>query len=92
MGETDEFVANNSEPNFWDTSAMSAAYQKMTMACKNVKNEIYTDIEIQNEDILPRLVYKWKIVMFNYYSVQLFQIIYIRDNWMLLLSKICNVK
>ncbi|CAH8275482.1 unnamed protein product [Arabidopsis lyrata] len=53
MGETDEFVANNSEPNFWDTSAMSAAYQKMTMACKNVKNEIYTDIEIQNEDILP---------------------------------------
>lgn len=68
MGETDEFVANNSEPNFWDMSAMSAAYQKMTMACKNVKNEIYTDIEIQNEDILPRLVYKWKIVMFNYYS------------------------
>ncbi|CAA0396376.1 unnamed protein product [Arabidopsis thaliana] len=53
MGETDEFVANNSEPNFWDMSAMSAAYQKMTMACKNVKNEIYTDIEIQNEDILP---------------------------------------
>ncbi|XP_010448543.1 PREDICTED: uncharacterized protein LOC104730991 isoform X2 [Camelina sativa] len=53
LGETDEFVANNSEPNFWDTSAMSSAYQKMTMVCKNVKNEIYTDIEIQNEDILP---------------------------------------
>ncbi|CAE6178788.1 unnamed protein product [Arabidopsis arenosa] len=53
MGETDEFVANNSEPNFWDTSAMSTAYQKMTMVCKNVKNEVYTDIEIQNEHILP---------------------------------------
>ncbi|KAL1201250.1 hypothetical protein V5N11_031031 [Cardamine amara subsp. amara] len=53
MGETDEFVTNNSEPNFWDPSAMSAAYQKMTMVCKNVKSEIYTDIEIQNQDILP---------------------------------------
>ncbi|ESQ54863.1 hypothetical protein EUTSA_v10024255mg [Eutrema salsugineum] len=53
MGETDEFVTNNSEPNFWDPSAMSAAYQKMTMVCKNVKNEIFTDIEIQNQDILP---------------------------------------
>ena len=56
MGETDEFVTNNSDPNIWDPSAMSAAYQKMTMVCKNVKNEIYTDIEIQNQDILPRLV------------------------------------
>ncbi|KFK34615.1 hypothetical protein AALP_AA5G168700 [Arabis alpina] len=53
MGETDEFVTNNGELNLWDPSAMSAAYQKMTMVCKNVKNEIYTDIEIQNQDILP---------------------------------------
>ncbi|KAG2243449.1 hypothetical protein Bca52824_094708 [Brassica carinata] len=53
MGETDEFVTNNSDPNIWDPSAMSAAYQKMTMVCKNVKNEIFTDIEIQNQDILP---------------------------------------
>ena len=56
MGETDEFVTNNNDPNIWDPSAMSAAYQKMTMVCKNVKNEIFTDIEIQNQDILPRLV------------------------------------
>lgn len=60
MGEIDEFVTNNNEPNFLDPSAMSAAYQKMTMVCKNVKNEIYTDIEIQNQDILPRLVCEWK--------------------------------
>lgn len=53
MGETDEYVTNNSDPNIWDPSAMSAAYQKMTMVCKNVKNEIFTDIEIQNQDILP---------------------------------------
>lgn len=80
MGETDEFVANNSEPNFWDTSAMSAAYLKMTMVCKNVKNEIYTDIEIQNEDILPRLVCKWKKSYVRLVSAQLFQRIYIKDN------------
>ncbi|XP_010530236.1 PREDICTED: uncharacterized protein LOC104806846 [Tarenaya hassleriana] len=53
LTETDEFVTNNSEPNFWDPSAMSTAYQKMTTVCKNVKNEIFTDIEIQNQDILP---------------------------------------
>ena len=57
MGETDEFVRNNNDPNFWDASS-TAAYHKMTMVCKNVKNEIYTDIEIQNQNILPRLVCK----------------------------------
>lgn len=56
MGETDEFVTNNNDPNFWDPSSMSSAYKKMTMVCKNVKNEIFTDIEIQNQDILPMLV------------------------------------
>lgn len=56
MGDTDEFVSNNSDPNIWDPSAMSAAYQKMTTVCKNVKNEIFTDMEIQNQDILPRLL------------------------------------
>ncbi|CAN7081638.1 unnamed protein product [Brassica oleracea var. botrytis] len=53
MGETDEFVTNNNDPNFWDPSSMSSAYKKMTMVCKNVKNEIYTDIEIHNQYILP---------------------------------------
>lgn len=58
LGETDEFVTNNNDPNFWDPSSMSSAYKKMTMVCKNVKNEIYTDIEIHNQYILPRLVCK----------------------------------
>ncbi|CAN7010927.1 unnamed protein product [Brassica oleracea var. botrytis] len=55
MGETDEFVRNNNDPNFWDASS-TAAYHKMTMVCKNVKNEIYTDIEIQNQNILPSFI------------------------------------
>ncbi|KAJ4871274.1 hypothetical protein Rs2_47107 [Raphanus sativus] len=53
IGETDEFVTNNNDPNFWDPSSTSAAYQKMSMVCNNVKNEIYTDIEIHNQNILP---------------------------------------
>ncbi|KAL0771181.1 hypothetical protein Bca101_036332 [Brassica carinata] len=55
IGETDEFVRNNNDPNFWDASS-TAAYHKMTMVCKNVKNEIYTDIEIQNQNILPSFI------------------------------------
>ncbi|KAF8086211.1 hypothetical protein N665_0632s0031 [Sinapis alba] len=53
IGETDEFVTNNNDPNFWNPSSTSAAYQKMSMVCKNVKNEIYTDVEIHNQNILP---------------------------------------
>ena len=57
IGEIDEFVRKNNDPNFWDPSSR-AAYHKMIMVCKNVKNEIYTDIEIHNQNILPRLVCK----------------------------------
>ncbi|TXG52695.1 hypothetical protein EZV62_021864 [Acer yangbiense] len=53
LTETDEFVSNNSEANFMDTVAMSTAYQKMTSLCMNIKNEIFTDIEIHNQHILP---------------------------------------
>ncbi|KAH0849114.1 hypothetical protein HID58_091535 [Brassica napus] len=52
IGEIDEFVRKNNDPNFWDPSSR-AAYHKMIMVCKNVKNEIYTDIEIHNQNILP---------------------------------------
>ncbi|XP_021912220.1 uncharacterized protein LOC110825972 [Carica papaya] len=53
LAETDEYVANNNEPNFLDPVAVSTAYQKMTALCTNIKNEILTDIEIHNKDILP---------------------------------------
>ncbi|GKV33596.1 hypothetical protein SLEP1_g42082 [Rubroshorea leprosula] len=56
LSETDEFVSNNNEPNSMDTVAMSTAYQKMTSLCVNIKNEIFTDIEIHNQHILPSFI------------------------------------
>lgn len=54
LAETDEFVSSNNEMNFTDTVAMATAYQKMTSVCVNIKNEIFTDIEIHDKHILPR--------------------------------------
>ncbi|KAJ0085119.1 hypothetical protein Patl1_08631 [Pistacia atlantica] len=56
LAETDEFVSSNSEMNFTDTVAMATAYQKMTSVCVNIKNEIFTDIEIHNKHILPSFI------------------------------------
>ncbi|XP_022734370.1 uncharacterized protein LOC111287412 isoform X3 [Durio zibethinus] len=56
LTETDEFVTTNNEPNFMDPVALSTAYQKMTCLCMNIKNEIFTDIEIHNQHILPSFI------------------------------------
>ncbi|WCJ24715.1 hypothetical protein M5689_006651 [Euphorbia peplus] len=57
LAETDELVANNSnEATLVDSFTMSTAYQKMTSLCLNIKNEIYTDIEIHNQHILPSFI------------------------------------
>ncbi|XP_022768427.1 uncharacterized protein LOC111312441 isoform X3 [Durio zibethinus] len=56
LAETDEFVTTNNEPSFMDPVAMSTAYQKMTCLCMNIKNEISTDIEIHNQNILPSFI------------------------------------
>lgn len=53
LADTDEYVSN-SEFNYMDAVAMSTAYKKMTSICINFKNEIFTDIEIHNQHILPR--------------------------------------
>ncbi|TYJ45909.1 hypothetical protein E1A91_A02G088100v1 [Gossypium mustelinum] len=68
LAETDEFVTTNNEPNFMETVAMSIAYQKMTCLCRNIKNEILTDIEIHNQHILPTLT---KSVSIYIYSTEL---------------------
>ncbi|KAG6472656.1 hypothetical protein ZIOFF_070131 [Zingiber officinale] len=54
--ETDEYVANNSEANRMDAVGFANAYQKMRTLCFNIRNEIFTDIEIHNEHVLPRWV------------------------------------
>jgi hypothetical protein len=33
---------------------MSTAYQKIKTLCINLRNEIYSDIQIHNQNILPR--------------------------------------
>lgn len=53
MIETDEYM-NSSEGFLMDTLSMSTAYQKMKTLCLSLSNEIRTDIEIHNKDVLPR--------------------------------------
>ncbi|KAJ7958937.1 Pesticidal crystal cry8Ba protein [Quillaja saponaria] len=53
MAETDEYVTSNNEGNLMDSVTLSTAYQKMKSLCVNIKNEIFTDIEIRNRNILP---------------------------------------
>ena len=52
--ETDEFVAASSEGSLIDVVTLSTAYQKMKNLCVNVRNEIFTDIQIHDQHVLPR--------------------------------------
>jgi hypothetical protein len=52
--ETDEYVTGNSEGIKMDLVTVTTAYQKMKSLCNNLRNEIFTDIEIHNQHILPR--------------------------------------
>ncbi|KAK7275828.1 hypothetical protein RIF29_16953 [Crotalaria pallida] len=56
VSETDEYITSNSEGNLIDSMTMSIAYQKMKTLCISLRNEIYTDIQIHNQNILPSFV------------------------------------
>ncbi|KAL6997388.1 hypothetical protein U1Q18_007515 [Sarracenia purpurea var. burkii] len=56
LTETDEFVASNNEGILFDPVTISTAYQKMKALCLNIRNEIFTDIEIHNQHILPSFI------------------------------------
>ncbi|KAF8729856.1 hypothetical protein HU200_017314 [Digitaria exilis] len=56
MLETDEYVTGNSEGFRVDLVTVTTAYQKMKSLCNNLRNEIFTDIEIHNQHILPSFV------------------------------------
>lgn len=56
LTETDEFVTGNNEGILIDAVTMSTAYQKMKSLCLNIRNEIFTDIEIHNKHILPSFI------------------------------------
>ncbi|KAL8143887.1 hypothetical protein V2J09_016919 [Rumex salicifolius] len=56
LGETDEFLTTNGEGSTIDNITMSVAYQKMKALCLNVSNEVFTDIQIHNQHILPSFI------------------------------------
>uniref|UniRef100_A0A7N0UPJ1 Pesticidal crystal cry8Ba protein n=1 Tax=Kalanchoe fedtschenkoi TaxID=63787 RepID=A0A7N0UPJ1_KALFE len=56
LTETDEYVTNNSEGSLFDSVTICTAYQKMKSLCWNIRNEIFTDIEIHNKHILPSFI------------------------------------
>lgn len=56
LTETDEYVSGNNEGILMDVITVSTAYQKMKSLCLNIRNEIFTDIEIHNQDILPSFI------------------------------------
>ncbi|XP_057495298.1 LOW QUALITY PROTEIN: uncharacterized protein LOC130780349 [Actinidia eriantha] len=54
--ETDEFVSNNNGTILMDLMTLSTAYQKMKSLCLSIKNEIFTDIQIHNQHVLPSFI------------------------------------
>ncbi|XP_010266256.1 PREDICTED: uncharacterized protein LOC104603800 [Nelumbo nucifera] len=56
LAETDEFVTNNNEGTLMDAVTLSTAYQKMKFLCLNIRNEVFTDIEIHNQHVLPSFI------------------------------------
>lgn len=56
LAETDEFVNCNGEGTLMDIVALSTAYQKMKALCLNIRNEVFTDIEIHQHHVLPSFI------------------------------------
>ncbi|RZC45585.1 hypothetical protein C5167_038542 [Papaver somniferum] len=56
LAETDEFITSNGEGTLMDVVTFSSAYQKMKSLCLNIRNEIFTDIEIHNQHLLPSFI------------------------------------
>ncbi|KAI3761739.1 hypothetical protein L1987_52160 [Smallanthus sonchifolius] len=56
LTETDEYVSGSGEGNVMDPVTVSTAYHKMKSLCLNIRNEIFTDIQIHNCNILPSFI------------------------------------
>ncbi|KAK9166916.1 hypothetical protein Scep_002107 [Stephania cephalantha] len=56
LTDTDEYVSNNNENFLMDVMTVTTAYQKMKSLCLNIRNEILTDIDIQNSHVLPSFI------------------------------------
>ncbi|XP_076931452.1 uncharacterized protein LOC143596601 [Bidens hawaiensis] len=56
LTETDEYVSGTGEGNVMDPITVSTAYQKMKTLCLNIRNEIFTDIQIHDCNKLPSFI------------------------------------
>ncbi|OMO73001.1 hypothetical protein COLO4_27342 [Corchorus olitorius] len=56
QAEVDDFILSNNDGALMDPIALSTSYQKMKLLILSMKNEISTDIEIHNHNILPSFV------------------------------------
>ncbi|KAK9284724.1 hypothetical protein L1049_023901 [Liquidambar formosana] len=56
LSETDEFLSSNNESTPLDSATLSVSYQKMKSLCSSIRNEIFADIEIHNQHVLPSFV------------------------------------
>lgn len=64
LSETDEYMGNSNEGSLVDMVTMSTAYQKMKSVCLDIRGEIFSDIEIHNQHILPRYNFLFGCVHF----------------------------
>ncbi|TYH45129.1 hypothetical protein ES332_D11G243100v1 [Gossypium tomentosum] len=56
QAETDEFILTNNCSALMDPMTLSMSYQKMKFLISSIKNEIFTDIEIHKQNILPSFI------------------------------------
>ncbi|XP_072981230.1 uncharacterized protein [Typha angustifolia] len=56
MLDSDEYVTSTTEAGLMDVVTISTAYQKMKSLCFNIRNEIFTDIEVHNQHVLPSFI------------------------------------
>ncbi|KAG0476501.1 hypothetical protein HPP92_013342 [Vanilla planifolia] len=78
LSETDEFVGNStggasaisSGVVSMENATLTTAYEKMKNLCLNMRNEIFTDIEIHDQHVLPSFV-DLRNISASIYSVEL---------------------
>ncbi|XP_039032056.1 uncharacterized protein LOC120166977 [Hibiscus syriacus] len=56
QAETDEFILSNNDGALMDPTTLSMSYQKMKTLILGIKKEIFTDIEIHKQNILPSFI------------------------------------
>lgn len=54
LAEVDEIISSSKEGTLIDSVILSTAYQKMKTVVWNIRNEVMTDIEIHQQNVLPR--------------------------------------